>query len=341
MNTDIDRPPRNPEATTLARSPREALLALLLQESEREAPPALPASVVPIQPAGRRAAVFGVGVFHFRTLARQLGSERPFYGLLGSDLDEEGEYMGRVEALAARYVEDIHAVQPDGPYHLCGFCFGGLVAYEIACQLEAAGDTVGMLLLIDTYHPATFDAEDTRGARAVREKVAARLQRIRAEGPRHLVSWFRERRRYEATRWRTRCQMLLARTWRRVGRPVPEWLEGADTYREDLAAARRYEPREYGGDLTLVISVPSKPEAASGAFMDLPSVARAGWRPLVDGDLRVVTAESEVHMDVLSEPRVTRLAAEMQAALDRADPPVSQGDGVLAPPAPSPSVGRA
>jgi thioesterase domain-containing protein len=301
---------------------REALLALLMQEAEREAQQraALPPSVVTLQPLGRQPGVFGVGVFHFRTLAQRLGTARPFYGLLGHELDEEGEYMGRVEAMAARYVEDLRTAQPEGPYHLCGFCFGGLVAYEMACQLEAAGETVGMVLLIDTYHPATFEAEAAGDERPLHRKLAAHLEAVRRDGPRHLLSWLRNRRRYEANRWRTGFRVFMGRLWRLIGRPAPDWLEGADTYRDNLAAARRYEPRPFGGEIDLVVSIPPVDAAASGGAMDLALVARAGWRPLAGAGLRVETVESDDHKDILNEPRVARLANIVADALARERP---------------------
>jgi aspartate racemase len=59
----------------------------------------------------------------------------------------------RVEALATYYIEQMRQLQPQGPYFLTGVSFGGLVAFEMAQQLVAQGEEVGMLVLLDTYGP--------------------------------------------------------------------------------------------------------------------------------------------------------------------------------------------
>jgi thioesterase domain-containing protein len=56
---------------------------------------------------------------------------------------------GALEQLAREQVSAIRAVQPDGPYRLVGECSGGVLAYEIARQLQAAGERVSLLALID------------------------------------------------------------------------------------------------------------------------------------------------------------------------------------------------
>src|SRR5690606_6366879 len=60
------------------------------------------------------------------------------------------------EQLAALYVSDVRRVQKHGPYQLCGLSFGGLVAYEMANQLTAAGEEVGLIALFDTGNPAYY-----------------------------------------------------------------------------------------------------------------------------------------------------------------------------------------
>jgi thioesterase domain-containing protein len=72
------------------------------------------------------------------------------YGLQAKGL-ERGEAPARsVEEMASDYVAEIRAVQPTGPYHLLGWSFGGLIAYEIACRLQAEGQEVALLALLDT-----------------------------------------------------------------------------------------------------------------------------------------------------------------------------------------------
>ena len=58
--------------------------------------------------------------------------------------------------MAAAYLMEIMAVEPEGPYYLCGNCFGGTIAFEIAQQLRQQGQDVALLALIDTAFPCGF-----------------------------------------------------------------------------------------------------------------------------------------------------------------------------------------
>ncbi len=112
--------------------------------------------LVPIQPAGSKPPFFcvhGLGghVLRFGPLARNLGNERPFYALQARGLDGQYPCDTSVEAMAEHYIAEIRSLQPEGPYHLGGYSFGGAVAYEMARQLQAAGQQVSFLALLDTY----------------------------------------------------------------------------------------------------------------------------------------------------------------------------------------------
>ena len=56
-----------------------------------------------------------------------------------------------IPAIAAKYIEILKQRQPHGPYNLGGWCYGGMIAYEMACQLKEAGEDMGSLILIDSY----------------------------------------------------------------------------------------------------------------------------------------------------------------------------------------------
>jgi len=96
----------------------------------------------------------GGHVLAYHELARLLGSERPVYGLQAAGLDGEQEPATRLDEMAARYAEAIRAAQPAGPYHLAGWSLGGVIAFEIACQVRAQGHDVATLALIDCHAPA-------------------------------------------------------------------------------------------------------------------------------------------------------------------------------------------
>ena len=84
-------------------------------------------------------------------LVRALRTNRPVYGLQADGLDGDSPPQDRVEALAVRYAQAIRARQPQGPYAVCGFSFGGLVALEVARRLAQEGQALEMVALLDTY----------------------------------------------------------------------------------------------------------------------------------------------------------------------------------------------
>ncbi len=113
-------------------------------------------SLVAMQPEGSKPPFFcvhGVGgnVVGFHELARRMKPDYPFYGLQSQGLDGKLPLHTRIEDMAASYLEDIGTVQARGPYYLGGFSFGGVVAYEMARQLVAKGEEVGLVVLLDTY----------------------------------------------------------------------------------------------------------------------------------------------------------------------------------------------
>jgi thioesterase domain-containing protein len=95
-------------------------------------------------------------VFLYRDLARHLGPDQPFYGLQSQGLDGESPFHTRIEDMAALYIEEIQTVQPEGPYHLGGYCMGGTIALEMAQQLLAQGHSIGLVALLETYNWAAF-----------------------------------------------------------------------------------------------------------------------------------------------------------------------------------------
>lgn len=96
--------------------------------------------------------MFGV-VFPYLELANCLGSDRSFYGLQPLGLDGKSPPLNRIEAIAAYYITAIQALQPNGPYFLGGWSFGGIVAFEMAQQLTQAGQQVELLAILDTPAP--------------------------------------------------------------------------------------------------------------------------------------------------------------------------------------------
>ncbi|GGH08663.1 non-ribosomal peptide synthetase [Mucilaginibacter phyllosphaerae] len=113
-------------------------------------------SLVPIKPTGKKVPIYivhgaGLNVLLFNTLAKHMDPEQPVYGLQAKGLNGVDEPLNRMEDIAAHYISAIRAQNPDGPYALAGFSFGGIIAFEMAKQMEALNKEVRMLAMFDTY----------------------------------------------------------------------------------------------------------------------------------------------------------------------------------------------
>jgi fatty-acyl-CoA synthase len=100
----------------------------------------------------------GGEVFPFLPLARGLPRTRPILGLESPERSTDAFFLPGTEEMARYYVEELVERVPDGPYHLCGWSFGGIVAFEMATELEARGHRVASLTLLDTAAPQGFFA---------------------------------------------------------------------------------------------------------------------------------------------------------------------------------------
>ncbi|MFD0793016.1 amino acid adenylation domain-containing protein [Mucilaginibacter litoreus] len=113
-------------------------------------------SLVPIKPTGTKVPIYivhgaGLNVILFNTLAKNMDADQPVYGLQAKGLNGVDEPLNRIEDMAAHYISSILAQNPDGPYALAGFSFGGLIAFEMARQMQALNKDVRMLGMFDTY----------------------------------------------------------------------------------------------------------------------------------------------------------------------------------------------
>ncbi len=111
-----------------------------------------------IRPDGDRTPLFcvhGDEANHF--IPRLLEPGRPFYGFFHQGEDGRPLRYTTVEDIARHFIKEMREARPHGPYLLTGYSFGGLVAYEMACQLQAMGESVPFLGLFDTYAPHVHD----------------------------------------------------------------------------------------------------------------------------------------------------------------------------------------
>ena len=143
-------------------APTVALMAELIQEKK-----ALPSftHLVPVQPNGSRLPIFCVhGDEANNFLPKYLGEDQPFYAISHQGEDGKPIRLTAVEEMAEHFIREIRMVQPNGPYQLSGYSFGGILAYEIAQQLVNAGEEVPVLVFFDTYDPKEYIAVAKREA---------------------------------------------------------------------------------------------------------------------------------------------------------------------------------
>jgi len=114
--------------------------------------------LVPIRRTQQRAPLFLVHsvageLTWLQHLAQELSPEQALYGFGAPGLNAEVPFFFRLESMAAAYLRDLRQVQPRGPYRLGGYSMGGVIAFEMAQQLQRAGEQVDLLIMMDAFAP--------------------------------------------------------------------------------------------------------------------------------------------------------------------------------------------
>jgi thioesterase domain-containing protein len=89
----------------------------------------------------------------YMPLARYVPEDLRLYALQARGLDGNSDFAASIRHMAADYITQMQAIQPTGPYHLLGYSLGGIIAHEIAVQLQAMGEQVANLVIGDAYPP--------------------------------------------------------------------------------------------------------------------------------------------------------------------------------------------
>ncbi|MBI4241077.1 MAG: amino acid adenylation domain-containing protein [Candidatus Rokubacteria bacterium] len=265
-------------------------------------------SLVPIQPAGSKPPFFcvhahGGHVLFYRDLARHLAPDQPFYGLQARGLDGQEPAATRIEEMAENYLGEIRALQPEGPYFLGGYCSGGLVAFEMAQQLHAAGQRVALLALLDTYGRHVALGPTRRGLASL---VGRAVQRIDFEignllllTPREQWGYLLQKAKRIVARNRVRIDVLVGRRESPLNR----------IQRANLTAVLAYVPRVYPGHVVLF--------RAGKRPLGYRHDPLMGWDELAGGGLTVHEVPG-YQAAIIDEPRVRVLAMKLRACLAEA-----------------------
>ena len=251
-------------------------------------------------------------VLYYRDLARALGEDQPFYGLQAYGHDTTDELDTSVEMMATRYLKEIRAAQPTGPYYLGGSSLGGMIAFEIAQQLIKQGEKVNLLAMFDTLTPAYGMQVMTWEERSLPEKIEYHWNNIRTLGPTYLLDrvhsrfdWIKYK--VEATRLFT--TRIVKNLWLQSGQEVPEYFQ--TFHREETYAMvyRSYEPQPYPGCITLFRAT----ERSERDQFD-PTL---GWGQYAIEGIEVVDSPGE-HGWMVRDPYAEILAKALRRSIDNA-----------------------
>jgi len=155
-----------------------ALAALLEQSSVPRVPP-----LVQLKP-GSEPAVFiahglGGSVMDFYQVVKYIETPHAIHGMQAKGIDGSEEPLDRIEDMARYSLHAVRQLQPHGPYHLVGFSLGGLVSLEMAQQLKAEGEEMGLLAMLDSYPHVSRLSRGQRArlsARQIRRRLAKSMQ---------------------------------------------------------------------------------------------------------------------------------------------------------------------
>ncbi len=284
---------------------KQALLERLLQGEPTDAAKPADSSLVMLQAgdAGRRPLFFvhpGVGeIVCYAELARLLGHAQPFYGLQARGLRGEQEPLTRVQEMASDYLKLIQTVQPQGPPWIGGWSSGGLVAFEIAQQLQAQDQPAGLLALVDCGVPPgdpNFEPDELHLLAGLAQGLGLSLRGLEID-PESL------------RRLALDEQLAQLLELARRARTVPAEMDLAqlrhvfNVFKHNVRAARHYALQPYPGTLVLF--------KASEQFGDAePDLGWGAWVQNVK--VEVVPGE---HYGLMREPSVSILAARLKSYL--------------------------
>lgn len=266
-------------------------------------------SLVPIQPQEGKPKLFlvhgaGGNVLLYREVASALGADVSVYGFQSQGLDGRAAPLAHVEEMAARYVKELRAFQPQGPYHIGGYCMGGSVAYEMARLLHEQGQSLGLVALLDTYN---FSLVKRKSAVSfLRQKVTFHLENLMAMRARDLIG-------YVGEKTRMAKEALIGKMGAQVASLKKKKTDGADqdfgatAFIQEIndQAAINFLPRPLIGHLTVF-----RPQKQ----YDFMSDPKMGWGDLVKGHLEVVELPINPHA-MLIEPHAKVLARELKSRL--------------------------
>ncbi|WP_329050612.1 type I polyketide synthase [Streptomyces violaceus] len=283
-----------------------AVAELIRPVVSRTGPSAL-TTLRPAVPGTQRPALF---TFHpaggptsvYLPLTGLLPADQPVYGL------ERVEELNTVEDKAAHYRTLMRDIQPEGPYHLLGWSFGGCLAYEVARQLNEQGQAIGFLGLIDTILPAALPQQDS--PELLLERFGRFAEYIEKTYGHHLDLPYDE---LAATPDERQIDVIM-RLVADAGLDMsPGVMEHQRTSYVDARVGERYVPRPHDGPVALYRA--QRPQQLTTALDPryLRQEADLGWASLCQS-LEIVPVEGD-HLSLIDPPHVETIARHLARAI--------------------------
>lgn len=216
-------------------------------------------------------------------ISKHLGPDQPVYGFFHPGSEGEEIHYKSVKEMAKAYLEMLLAVCPSGPYYLLGYSFGGVVAFEMANQLQKSGQKVPFLVIIDTYSPLAIETIE-------RQNNLFKTIRINILRPMRI-------------RLKRTIKLLIANSYIFLKKPIPLERRGYYLWIKYSNLTRKYSPSKFEGNILLFRTT------------EHPSTYRyLGWETLVN-DIRMIEIDGK-HLDIfIGKHRSEILGTEIEKYL--------------------------
>jgi acyl-CoA synthetase (AMP-forming)/AMP-acid ligase II/thioesterase domain-containing protein/acyl carrier protein/2-polyprenyl-3-methyl-5-hydroxy-6-metoxy-1,4-benzoquinol methylase len=288
-------------------------------------------SLVMIRDGGSKPPLFWLhgtdgAIFWYKDLVSQLSKDQSVYGIIPRGFSWTWLRPLRIEDMAARYIREIRALQPEGPYLLAGPSSAGVWAFEIARQLDEQGHKVGLVALLDSPCPGYLISYFRRSfPRKLWKLVQTSVQLGPKRGPGYFLTVVKKTVKYSAL-MKIYCFLaVLMRSIVSIFKPSARRIRALGQFptsvsdQKNIAAACRlalstYAPKPYRGRLVLFYAEGDS-STRSGTILD-PS-SGFGWSEYAAGgvDIHRVT---DTHRGIFTEPHARVVARQMESYIAEA-----------------------
>ncbi|WP_445634041.1 Amino acid adenylation domain protein [Nostoc sp. DSM 114161] len=259
----------------------------------------------------------GGGINHYINLSRRLGEDYPFYALEHNPDTEEPEIIS-VEETACYYLQEIRKIQPNGPYLLGGHCYGGVLAFEMAQQLQRQGERVDLLVVIDAILSETR-IEPTKDDDA---KFLLRMaESIKTDSNIDFLVSFEELRDLSVNEQlnliNQKANLIFTET------EIKDFIRYYKLFKAHVQAMRDYVPVVYPHSMTLF-------RAKEEIIHDFESAEfhtddpLLGWGKCSSQPIKLLEVPGD-HFSIFVEPHIQELAKTLRVCIDNAECNLNNG----------------